>query len=192
MGVSSGRRGFISLLGGSIPRRPWSSYGNSARSQGSCCQLGSRGSDPVCQVRLGRAGHVGDDDQILSHFPIGRDKDTVVGRASAACPEDSIDPNTSSSPTDPVQLVVDCACINWSASTGPAHHYHLFSGGLMRYSGADRSVVYCMGGKRTVEEISVEAVAEAVEMPDSPISGSLYIEWVDKQCLDGNIVVQCQ
>jgi len=111
--------------------------------------------------------------------------------AVAACPEDAIDPNEVSSPTDPVQMVIQDPCIFWNAGTGAVDHYHIYVAGLMRASQGTRTYQHTIAEKRVVEQIVVEAVATDVASPDAPLSDPLYVEWVDRQCLEGNKVVPC-
>lgn len=116
----------------------------------------------------------------------------IPGFALAACPLNSIDPGEASSAANPVQLVVPCACIAWAAPVGfPIHHYHLFSDEIMRVSQEPTQYEFCMTEKRVVYEVVVKSVSTELMTTDTTVSGSLFIEWVDRQCLDGDRVVSC-
>ena len=110
----------------------------------------------------------------------------------AACPLDSIDPGETSSATNPIQMVVACPCIAWTAPDGIAvDHYHIYANGIMRASQVFKTYEHCLVEKRVVEEVVVKAAATEQAVSDLPVSGSLFVEWVDRQCLDGNKVVPC-
>lgn len=117
----------------------------------------------------------------------------AVFEADAACPEDSVDPGQTSSPTNPVQLVVQDACITWAVPPPgfEVHHYHYYAGGIMLVSQTGRSYLHSITEKRVVEEIRIKSVSPDIDTTETTVSDPLYIEWVDRQCLTGNIVVTC-
>lgn len=112
--------------------------------------------------------------------------------AQEPCPVGVVDLGETTSSQNPAQFVTQCNCVGWTAPTDiVVDHYHFYSGGILRTQPTTGAHRYCAAEKRSVEEIVIKAVAENVEDSDTTISNSLYIEWVDRQCLDGDRVVPC-
>ena len=111
--------------------------------------------------------------------------------AAAECPEDPVGTEEPSSETDPIQIVVQCACIGWDAGTGTVNHHHFYANDIMKGVPLNRSYYHCLEEKRVAERLVVEAVSANLGTPNSIVSEPLYVEWVDLQCLEGNRVITC-
>lgn len=112
--------------------------------------------------------------------------------ATVAPAQEAISLSEDTSPNSPAQVVESCVPISWAAPPDLAvNHYHFYSGGILRANVVTPPYLHCIAEKRTIEEIFVRAIADSVEFLDTTLSNSLYVELVDRQCLEDIRVVPC-
>jgi hypothetical protein len=106
-----------------------------------------------------------------------------VSRADAQtlCLEDQgVDTQVATSLLNPAQFVSDDLCINWAVTPGAVNHYHFYADDVNVGNPAQRALRYFVPTKGQVFKLDVEAVGPTRGVVTSALSGSFFVEWVDR------------
>jgi hypothetical protein len=106
---------------------------------------------------------------------------TIQANAQTLCLEDQgVDTQVATSLLNPAQFVSDDLCINWATGTGAVNHYHFYADDVNVGNPAQRALRYFVPAKGQVFKLDVEAVGPMRGVVTSALSGSFFVEWVDR------------
>jgi hypothetical protein len=128
-----------------------------------------------------------------------------LASAQMCIEDDGEDVDMGSTADNPVEFVDPCQCYVWAEGTGAEliGHYHFFADGVSSGIPTQRAMDYCIPEKGVTVKIDVVASPAVYPGTHSPVSGSLFVRWVDRnteqscvawapaQCLIGDRVVPC-